>query len=127
MRHEFSTITYEKANHRALIVLNRPDVHNAFNLTMQEELKAAWADVRNDDDVHVAILTGAGDRAFCTGIDLRGWERAPGEDAGPTDPWHAEENGSRLTARQNDVWKPVITAVRINPTATMPNQEGVSE
>ena len=108
---DFSTIRYEKANHRALITLNRPQVLNAFDLTMQEELKAAWDDVRRDSDVRVVILTGEGDRAFCTGIDLRGWERPEGEDHGPTDPWHAEENGSRLTARQNDVWKPVITAV----------------
>ena len=111
MAQDLETLTYDKRNHRALITLNRPEVMNAFNLRMQEELKWVWQDVRNDDDVRVVILTGAGEKAFCTGIDLRGWERPEGEDDGSTDLWHAEENGSRLTARQNDVWKPVITAV----------------
>ncbi len=111
MASDFTTLTYDKANHRALVTLNRPEVLNAFDHQMQEDLKRVWEDVRSDDDVRVVILTGAGDRAFCSGIDLRGWEGPEGPEAGPQDPWHVEENGSRLTARQNDVWKPVITAV----------------
>ena len=111
MASDFTTLNYDKAHHRALVTLNRPEVMNAFNVQMQEDLKRVWEDIRNDEDIRVVILTGAGDKAFCSGIDLRGWERPEGQEVGPQDPWHIEENGSRLTARQNDVWKPVITAV----------------
>lgn len=109
MAQGFATLIYEKANHRALIVLNRPQALNAFDDVMQKELRAAWEDIKNDEDVRVVIVTGAGERAFCSGIDLRANEpHASKEDS---DPWHHEESGSRITARQNGVWKPVITAV----------------
>ena len=66
---EFETITYEAADGVAWVTLNRPDVFNAFNATMQHELRTVWRWLRRDDTVRAVVLTGSGDRAFCTGID----------------------------------------------------------
>ncbi len=67
----FETILYEKYQGRAKITLNRPQVYNAFNFKMFQELVSALQDASWDDQVGVLILTGAGDKAFCTGADLR--------------------------------------------------------
>ena len=52
--------------------MNRPEVRNAINPEMLCRLADAWQDVNDDPDVRVAILTGAGDKAFCAGADLDG-------------------------------------------------------
>ena len=65
----FETLLYEEENGVARVTLNRPEVHNAFNVQMQRELRDLWRGLRRNDDVRVVILTGAGDQAFCTGID----------------------------------------------------------
>lgn len=70
----FKNILYEKKNLRATITLNRPQVHNALNLEMLEEIGAAFKDAAWDDDVAVVVLTGAGDKAFCTGADMKEWQ-----------------------------------------------------
>ncbi len=66
----FTCIRYEKANQRATITLDRPNVLNAVNYGMLSELNAALKDASWDDTISVLVLTGAGDRAFCTGADL---------------------------------------------------------
>ncbi len=68
---DFKLIRYEKSNLRATITLNRPEVLNAVNGPMLEELNAAFLDASWDDEVAVVVLTGAGERAFCTGADLK--------------------------------------------------------
>jgi E-phenylitaconyl-CoA hydratase len=55
----------------AVIVLNRPEAMNSIDPDMRAALDAAWERVNTDPDIHVAIVTGAGDRAFCTGSDLK--------------------------------------------------------
>jgi enoyl-CoA hydratase/carnithine racemase len=89
----------------ARITLNRPEVHNAFNLAMQSELAAAWQWCRDDENVRVVVLTGAGDQAFCTGID-RG-------DIPDTeyDPFTYEDPGRKIGPKSQQLWKPVIAAV----------------
>lgn len=67
---EFEFIRYEKGDGRATVTFNRPEVMNAVNHGMLEELKTAFKDVSWDDRVGVMVLTGAGDRAFCAGADL---------------------------------------------------------
>lgn len=67
----FTQIIYEKYNGRAKITLNRPEVYNAFNFQMFKEVTAALEDASFDDSIGVLILTGAGDKAFCTGADLK--------------------------------------------------------
>jgi len=58
-------------DHVATITLNRPEAMNSIDPESNEQLQAAWAEVSTNDAVRVAILTAAGDRAFCTGADLK--------------------------------------------------------
>ena len=67
----YSEIIYEKAEGIAKITINRPHVHNAFTPTTNDEILDALADARFDDSVGVVILTGAGDKAFCSGGDQK--------------------------------------------------------
>ena len=67
----YSEIIYEKADGIAKITINRPHVHNAFTPTTNDEILDALADARFDDSVGVVILTGAGDKAFCSGGDQK--------------------------------------------------------
>jgi len=69
MSYEF--VQYEKRGRIAYITLNRPQVMNALHLEAHLELKEVWEDFRDDPDAWVAILTGAGERAFCAGNDLK--------------------------------------------------------
>lgn len=62
---------YEKKGRIAYVTFNRPEAMNAIDLEMHELLWEIWRDFRDDDAVEVAILTGAGDEAFCAGADLR--------------------------------------------------------
>ena len=67
---EFEDIRYEKSEDGiAKLTINRPQVRNAFRPTTVKELQAAFADVREDPEVGVAILTGEGPEAFCSGGD----------------------------------------------------------
>jgi len=74
-------VRYEKKDRVAYVTLNRPDVLNAMDLHMHAELGAVWDDFAADDELWLAVLTGAGDRAFSTGQDLK--ERAELDRAQP--------------------------------------------
>ena len=63
-------LLYEKDGHIATLTMNRPEARNAINSEMLCRLADAWQDVNDDVDVRVAILTGAGEQAFCAGADL---------------------------------------------------------
>jgi len=64
-------VLFEVKDKVATITLNRPEVRNAFNADILEGLKAAAEQVLSQPEIRVAILTGAGDRAFCAGLDLK--------------------------------------------------------
>ncbi len=64
------SVIYEEKNHIAYITLNRPEAHNAINPEMVVQLNKIWNDYRDNPDTYCAILTGAGDNSFCTGLDL---------------------------------------------------------
>ncbi|HLD94322.1 MAG TPA: enoyl-CoA hydratase/isomerase family protein [Anaerolineales bacterium] len=68
---DFKAILYEKNGGRATVTFNRPDVLNAVNHQMLTEMSIAFKDASWDDSVAVLVLTGVGDRAFCTGADLK--------------------------------------------------------
>ena len=68
---DFKNIIYTKEGHRATVVMNRPDVLNCLDFPTLRELHQAFEDVSWDDQIRVMVLTGAGDRAFCTGADLK--------------------------------------------------------
>lgn len=67
----FQRILYSKKNYVATITINRPEVLNCFDLTTLREIGAATLDASNDDAISVVVYTGAGDKAFCTGADLK--------------------------------------------------------
>jgi naphthoate synthase len=66
---EFAEIEFYKAAGIAKVVINRPEKRNAFTPLTIEELQCAFTDIRNDPEIGVAILTGKGDQAFCSGGD----------------------------------------------------------
>jgi len=68
---EFQDILYTKADRVARVTLNRPQHYNAYSTRALEELAAAFRDASFDDAVGVIVFTGAGDRAFCTGGDVK--------------------------------------------------------
>ncbi|MGA2519202.1 MAG: enoyl-CoA hydratase/isomerase family protein [Acidimicrobiales bacterium] len=134
---EFETLGYEEEGGVAWVTLNRPQVLNSFNTVMQRELRTLWRWLRRHDDVRVIVLTGAGDKAFCTGID-RSEAMADGPRAGRaggrgvaepdtgsgsgsgdepihigsgTTPFMFDDPGENLGPKSNDLWKPVIAAV----------------
>jgi enoyl-CoA hydratase/carnithine racemase len=89
-----------------VVTLDRPERLNAIDLGMAEELQDVWRELRFDDSVRTVVLTGAGERAFCTGID---------RDAvvpQPNSPYMADDPLLRVGPKANDLWKPVIAAVR---------------
>lgn len=71
---ETCRVNYEKRNNVAYVTLNRPDQLNAMDVRMYEELALVWDDFEADDEMKVAVVTGAGERAFSNGQDLK--ERA---------------------------------------------------
>ena len=71
MADEFTDILYEKNAGVATVTINRPEVLNAFRPRTVDEMIAAFQDAWDDDDVGVVVLTGAGDRAFCSGGDQK--------------------------------------------------------
>jgi enoyl-CoA hydratase/carnithine racemase len=113
------TLLYEERSGVAIVTLNRPEVHNAFNQKMQEELHDVWRSLRTNDDVRVVILTGAGEKAFCTGIDRtesieQGYlarTRTTSTAGRVSTPFMYNDPGSDLNPKQNDLWKPVVAAV----------------
>jgi len=73
----FETIIYEKQDGVGYLTLNRPHALNAYNIRMRDELYQALEAIRDDDDVRVVILKGAGEKAFCAGADLTEFLTAP--------------------------------------------------
>lgn len=63
-------VLYEQSGPIAVITINRPERRNAINHAVRKGLQAAWQRFERDGGVRAAILTGAGDRAFCAGMDL---------------------------------------------------------
>ena len=109
-----STISYEERDHVAWVTLNRPEAHNAFTALMQEECQDLWRSLRTDDRVRVIVLTGAGERAFCVGIDRDEpfTAMAGGRTLyGTSNNFMYDDPGDRLGPKSNDLWKPVIGAV----------------
>jgi enoyl-CoA hydratase/carnithine racemase len=74
---KFEVIIYEKRGHLAYVTLNRPDVLNAYNIRMRDELYEVLGAIRGDSEIRVVILKGAGEKAFCAGADLTEFLTAP--------------------------------------------------
>jgi E-phenylitaconyl-CoA hydratase len=67
---DFKNIIYEKKGRIAVITINRPERMNAIDPQTSQELLSAWSDFRDDNELWVAVFTGAGERAFSAGLDL---------------------------------------------------------
>lgn len=100
----YDFITTEKRGHILVVTMNRPDVYNAMHVDMHNEMAACWDAFAADRDLWVAVLTGAGDKAFCAGNDLKA-TAAGGARATMTPTGFAG-----LSARF-DLEKPIIAAV----------------
>jgi len=105
-------VLFEKKGEIVIITINRPQAMNSLDGETLEGLNKAWIDFRDDPDLWVAIITGAGDRAFCTGGDLKSLsdyyssmtpaERREKAEKGP---------GVGGITRNLDIWKPIIAAI----------------
>ena len=73
----FDTLLYEKQDGVAYVTLNRPEALNAYNIQMRDDLYQILSAIKDDDEVLVAIFTGAGEKAFCAGADLSEFLSAP--------------------------------------------------
>ena len=90
----------------AVITINRPERLNAMDAEAYQALADAWARVRDDPEVRVAVITGAGERSFSTGADIKSFIGAP---PGLSEFWLTQKG--QLLNRGLELWKPVIAAV----------------
>jgi len=104
---EFGDITYEVDNGLAWITINRPECYNSFRAKTVDELILAFKLAWGSDEVGAIALTGAGEKAFCTGGDQK--QRAETGDYGPSESGLFEVESLHRVIR--DVPKPVIAAV----------------
>ncbi|AVQ84927.1 MULTISPECIES: enoyl-CoA hydratase/isomerase family protein [Variovorax] len=91
----------------AIITLNRPEAMNSIDPESNEQLLAIWDQVSSDEEVRVVVLTGAGERAFCTGADLK--KTMPPADSAARQVFRAGTRHSNFGTLQTD--KPVIAAI----------------
>ncbi len=100
------SIDFELNKGIALITINRPARANALDAEHYAALSAAWARVRDDDAVRVAIVTGAGEKVFSAGADLKSWV---GRKRKLSDHWLTQKDP--LINRGLEIWKPIISAI----------------
>jgi enoyl-CoA hydratase/carnithine racemase len=106
-----STVLYEQKDRVVTITINRPEAMNAIDPETHEALVAAWVRFRDDDSAWVAILTGAGDRAFSAGADLKKMIPAAFSGGRGYDPVAHNAYGLGGITRGLEIWKPMIAAV----------------
>jgi enoyl-CoA hydratase/carnithine racemase len=101
-------VIYEKKGNIAYLKLNRPQARNAINREMAERLVEIWKDFRDDDSLHVAILSGNG-KSFCVGADITEHKMGEGEK------WTFNKSllfgDTRISPLEYQVWKPIIASV----------------
>jgi len=102
----FETILFEKRGHIAYITLNRPHVLNIYNVRMRDELYQVLSAIKADADVHIVIIKGEGEKAFCAGADLSEFLSAPAPAAARHVRWQRDVWGFFLSLPQ-----PVIAAL----------------
>ena len=100
------SIDFDLTDGIATITINRPERLNAMDADHYADLSAAWCRVRDDHEIRCAIVTGAGDRSFTTGADIKSFITAPPELA---EMWLSQKD--QLLNRGLEVWKPIIAAV----------------
>jgi enoyl-CoA hydratase/carnithine racemase len=107
-----SKLLYEKRDRIAHLTINRREARNAIDPDVHRLMVEAWADFRDDDSVDVAILTGAGDEAFCAGADLKTYIPQIIEGADPGRLREIVELGlNGFTRGMHRIYKPIIGAI----------------
>jgi enoyl-CoA hydratase/carnithine racemase len=105
-------VLYEKRDRIAYVTINRPEARNAVSPEVHRAMIAAFADFAEDDAVDVAILTGAGDEAFCAGADLKEYIPPIIADGSPDDIRAIVELGlNGITRGMHRIDKPIIGAI----------------
>ena len=105
-----AVIEYEVRDRIAYVTLNRPETLNAINNEMSLAWNEVWERFRDDDDAWAAILTGAGDRAFCSGADLKEMRTRHDSGANGGNPFGGDPRPMR-PSEELGVWKPIIAAI----------------
>jgi enoyl-CoA hydratase/carnithine racemase len=100
------SIDFDLTDGIATITINRPERMNAMDAEHYKGLSQAWMRVRDDNAIRVAIITGAGEKSFSSGADIKSFLTAP---AGMDEMWLTQRD--QLLNRGLEVWKPVIAAV----------------
>lgn len=122
---KFETLILEKSDGIAYLTLNRPEVMNALNALMAEELTNAWLDLKDDDDIQVIILTGSGE-AFQQGMaDMEALKNSLESTMRPPTHLYRYSFDSSATPRSHELYKPIIVAV--NGVCATSGLEQVSE
>lgn len=98
------SILYEKSNQIAYLYINRPEKRNAIDSAMSDQFIEYLHQFKTDADARVLIISGKGDKAFCSGRDLK-------ESAGNTEGWKRKPLRGRLYEAIIQTWKPVISAI----------------
>src|SRR5437870_3309017 len=105
-------VLYEKRDRIAYVTINRPEARNAIDPDVHRAMIEAWADFRDDDSVDVAILTGAGDEAFCAGADLKTYIPPIIQKASPGEIREIVELGlNGFTRGMHRIYKPIVGAI----------------
>ncbi len=100
------SIDLEVADGIAVVTINRPERLNAMDPDHYRDLSTAWTRIRDDEAINVAIVTGAGEKSFTTGADLKS---VIGKPLALSDLWLTQRDA--LLNRGLEVWKPVIAAI----------------
>lgn len=98
-------VDFLKEGHVAYVTLNRPEAMNSLDPESTERLAEIWSEVRNDPDIRVSVLTGAGEKSFCTGTDMK---KTPPPDECMAAIWLRD--GQPIIPHMK-MWKPIICAI----------------
>ena len=104
-------VLYEKEGHVAYITLNRPDKRNCIDAETEDLMVEAWNNFKDDKDAYVAVITGAGDKAFCSGADLAGYHPKVSGTATYLRRRAYDGPGFGGYTRGIDIFKPIICAI----------------
>jgi enoyl-CoA hydratase/carnithine racemase len=114
MPKDLEHLLYEKKGHVAYVTINRPELLNSLHTYVYVEMRSVWLDIGRDPNIYAGILTGAGDRAFCAGRDVKFLAeyqakgiRTPHED--PNSPLYYWGGGG--TPKDVNLEKPLIAAI----------------
>ena len=105
---EFESLIYQREGDRAVLTMNRPARRNALSPGLVDDLRAALAACRDDDEVRLVVLTGAGERAFCAGGDLGAGMMAQGV----VPAHHGRARFGELLREIRDLGKPIVARVQ---------------